>query len=103
MIMRYVRKAFIAALVLGLHTTNAVAQVKGDDLSLARIITTAGSGSGATYGIAAQVADFTARNQCRANGGFPIGPTAFFVIRQPTPPSNAGPWIVRGTVNCQIP
>ena len=103
MIMRYVRKTFMAALMLGLLTTNAVAQIEGGDLSLARIITTVGSGSGATYGIAAQVADFTARNQCRANGGVPVGPTAFFVIRRPTPPSNTGPWIVRGTVNCQIP
>lgn len=101
--MSYVLKASMAALTLGLLTTNAVAQIEGDDLSLARIITTVGSGSGATYGIAAQVADFTARNQCRANSGFPIGSTAFFVIRQPMPPSNAGPWIVRGTVNCQIP
>lgn len=101
--MRNALKASATALILGLANTDAVAQIEGDDLSLARIITTVGSGSGATYGIAAQVADFTARNQCRANAGLPLGSTAFFVIRQPTPPSNAGPWIVRGTVNCQIP
>jgi len=93
----------VAAALLGLISTSVVAQVDDGDLSQTRIITTAGSGSGATYGIAAQVADFNARTQCRAYSGVPIGPTAFLVLRQPMPPSYTGPWIVRGTVNCQIP
>jgi hypothetical protein len=77
-------------------------QAQESDADFARIVTLTGQSSGINYQIASSQAYFSAHSQCLSNQGSQIGFVSYWTISQP-PPGKPGQWLVRATIQCQLP